>query len=123
MHRSVKVGSLATAVASLVLTFLVAAPAHADDEDFIAFLEQHGLGCGEGSIKCKSPADLIQMGHAACYDMDVNGQTPTQAAEKLVDIGEGFINRIQADALVAASIVNYCPWDKSEIPGEGGDGT
>ncbi|BBY41352.1 hypothetical protein MMAN_54860 [Mycobacterium mantenii] len=99
-----------------------AAPAHADDADFIQFLTEHGLGCGEGSIKCKSADDLIQLGHSVCYDIDVNGQTPVRAADKAVEIGEGWINREQAADLVAASIVNYCPWDKAQVSGGTGDG-
>ncbi|WP_081614489.1 DUF732 domain-containing protein [Mycobacterium intracellulare] len=56
--------------------------AHSDDADFIQFLTEHGLGCGEGSIKCKSADDLIQLGHSVCYDIDVNGQTPGASRRK-----------------------------------------
>jgi hypothetical protein len=50
-----------------------------------------------------------------CYDIDTNGQTPVQAANKVVDVSEGWLNQIQADVIVAAALVNYCPWDEDEL--------
>ncbi|MBZ4564637.1 DUF732 domain-containing protein [Mycobacterium avium subsp. hominissuis] len=97
------------------LTAFAATPsARADngDADFISFLEQHNLGCGEGALKCSSDTELIGIGHSVCYDIDNNGQTPGEAANKLVAIGDGWLNREQASVIVAASLVNYCPWDK-----------
>jgi Protein of unknown function (DUF732) len=105
---------VSAAVASLPLTLLPAAPAHADDSDidFVSFLEQHNLGCGEGSIKCSSDTELIPIGHAICHDIDTTGDTPNQAADFVADHSDGWINRMQSYALVAAAVVNYCPWDK-----------
>jgi hypothetical protein len=92
----------------------LAAPAHADNGDvgFISYLEQHNLGCGEGALKCNSDADLIGVGHSVCYDIDHNGQSAYEAADKLVSVGEGWLNKLQANEIVAAAVVAYCPWDK-----------
>jgi hypothetical protein len=94
-----------------------AARADNGDADFISYLEKHNLGCGEGSIKCSSDMDLIPIGHAVCTDIDVNGQTPVQAAHKLVSVGQNYITLDQADAIVAAALVNYCPWDEYLVTG------
>jgi len=102
-----------TVFVALSLAFSGSPVAHADgDADFISFLEQHNLGCGEGALKCNSDTDLIGIGHAVCYDIDSNGQTPVEAANKLVATGDGWLNREQADVIVAASLVNYCSWDE-----------
>ena len=93
----------------------LAAPAAADngDADFISYLERHNLGCGEGVVKCKSDAELIGMGHAVCYDIDKNGQTLKEAAARLFEVGDGSLDREQADTVVAAAVVNYCPSDET----------
>jgi hypothetical protein len=100
-------------IAAALISF--AAPAAADngDADFISYLQRHNLGCSEGVIKCKSDAELIGMGHAVCYDIDKNGHTLIEAADTLFDIGGGSLNRQQADTLVAAAVVNYCPSDET----------
>lgn len=122
MLSRVNLVATATLAAAAAIAGIGFAPlVHADDADFIQFLTEHGLGCGEGSMKCKSADDLIQLGHSVCYDIDVNGQTPVQAAEKAVESGDGWINREQAADLVAASVVNYCPWDKVQISSGTGD--
>jgi len=119
LSRATLIATTTLAAGAAVTGIAFVPPAHADDADFIQFLAEHGLGCGEGSMKCKSADDLVQVGHSVCYDIDVNGQTPVQAADKAVVIGEGWINREQAADLVAASIVNYCPWDKAQVSGGG----
>ena len=86
--------------------------AHADDSDFIAFLEKNGLGCGEGALKCTSDSDLLTLGRAVCADIDKNGQTPMEAADKVMAIGEGYLNHAQSIELVAAAVMNFCPWDQ-----------
>jgi len=56
--------------------------------------------------------DLIEVGRSVCYDIDKNGQTPNEAADKLLSITDGWFNKIQSVELVAAAVVNLCPWDK-----------
>jgi hypothetical protein len=48
----------------------------------------------------------------AGYDIDKNGQTPNEAADKVLSITDGYVNKIQSMELVAAAVVNFCPWDK-----------
>ena len=105
-----------TVIAALAFASVVAlaAPANADnsDVDFISFLEQHNLGCGEGSIKCNSDSQLIALGHSVCFDIDNNGQTVYEAADKLVDVGEGYLSKKDSAVVVSAAVVSYCPWDR-----------
>ncbi|ORA09862.1 DUF732 domain-containing protein [Mycobacterium arosiense] len=75
LSRENLVATAALVAAAAIAGIGFAPLVHADDADFIQFLTEHGLGCGEGSIKCKSADDLIQLGHSVCYDIDVNGQT------------------------------------------------
>lgn len=103
------------AVAFVGLGLGMAPSAHADDADFIMFLDNHGMGCGEGAMKCASEADLIKLGHQVCITMDEQDLTTSEAVNRLVDVGDGFINKAGATALVAAAIYNYCPWDQSRI--------
>jgi hypothetical protein len=59
------------AVAALIaITF--APPAHADASDFITYLYDHNLGCGQGSLKCSGDPDLIKIGQAVCSDIDTS---------------------------------------------------
>lgn len=104
-------------LAAVLIALIVLAPAaRADnsDIDFIAFLEKNGMGCGEGTFKCVSDSELIKVGHAVCYNIDTNGNTPHGAADELLNMG-GWFNRSQSYALVAASIVSYCPWDENKL--------
>lgn len=110
--RFMKAHALLLACALTAFAATPSARADNGDADFISFLEQHNLGCGEGALKCSSDTELIGLGHSVCYDIDNNGQTPGEAANKLVAIGDGWLNREQASVIVAASLVNYCPWDK-----------
>ena len=95
-----------------LLVLVLAPDAKADAEDYIDYLDSHGLGCGQGALKCKSEADLIEVGRSVCYDTDKNGQTRNEAADKVLSITDGYVNRIQSMELVAAAVVNFCPWDK-----------
>ena len=95
-----------------LLGLVLAPDAKADAEDYIDYLDSHGLGCGQGALKCKSEADLIEVGRSVCYDIDNNGQTPNEAADKLLSITDGYVNKIQSTELVAAAVINFCPWDK-----------
>jgi hypothetical protein len=95
-----------------LLGLVLAPDAKADAEDYIGYLDSHGLGCGQGALKCKSDTDLIEVGRSVCYDIDKNGQTPNEAADKLLSITDGYVNKIQSTELVAAAVVNFCPWDK-----------
>jgi hypothetical protein len=105
-------------VVGIVVGLAFATPAHADpgDAQFISFLEQHGLGCGEGAIKCNSDAELTELGHAVCHGIDVGGNSPVEETNVLVGAGQNYINKYQADVLIAAALVAYCPWDESELP-------
>lgn len=95
-----------------LLVLVLAPDAKADAEDYIDYLGSHGLGCGQGAFKCKSEADLIEVGRSVCYDIGKNGQTPYEAADKVLSITDGYVNKIQSMELVAAAVVNFCPWDK-----------
>jgi hypothetical protein len=95
-----------------LLGLVLAPDAKADAEDYIDYLDSHGLGCGQGAFKCKSDADLIEVGRSVCYDIDKNGQTPNEAADKVLSITDDYVNKIQSTELVAAAVVNFCPWDK-----------
>jgi len=95
-----------------LLGLVLAPDAKADAEDYIGYLDSHGLGCGQGALKCKSDTDLIEVGRSVCYDIDKNGQTPNEAADKLLSITDGYVNKIQSTELVAAAVINFCPWDK-----------
>jgi hypothetical protein len=70
-----------------LLGLVLAPDAKADAEDYIDYLDSHGLGCGQGALKCKSEADLIEVGRSVCYDIDKNGQTPNEAADKVSSSG------------------------------------
>jgi hypothetical protein len=65
-----------------LLGLVLAPDAKADAEDYIDYLDSHGLGCSQGALKCKSEADLIEVGRSVCYDIDKNGQTPNEAADR-----------------------------------------
>jgi hypothetical protein len=95
-----------------LLGLVLAPDAKADAEEYIDYLDSHGLGCGQGALKCKSDADLIEVVRSVCYDIDKNGQTPNEVADKLLSITDGYVNKIQSMELVAAAVVNLCPWDK-----------
>ena len=95
-----------------LLGLVLAPDAKADAEDYIGYLDSHGPGFGQGALKCKSDTDLIEVGRSVCYDIDKNGQTPNEAADKLLSITDGYVNKIQSTELVAAAVVNFCPWDK-----------
>ena len=47
--------------------------------------------------------------------MDQQDLNTSEAVDRLVDGGQGFINRAGASALIAAAIYNYCRWDESRI--------
>lgn len=57
-----------------LLGLVLAPDAKADAEDYIGYLDSHGLGCGQGALKCTSDTDLIEVGRSV-YDIDKNGQT------------------------------------------------
>ena len=95
-----------------LLGLVLAPDAKADAEDYIDYLDNRGLGCGQGPLKCKSEADLIEVGRSVCCDIDTNRQIPTEAADKLLSVTDGWFNKIQPRELVAAAAVNLCPWDK-----------
>lgn len=57
-----------------LLGLVLAPDAKADAEDYIDYLDSHGLGCAQEALKCKSDADLIEVGRSVCYDIDKNGQ-------------------------------------------------
>ena len=95
-----------------LLGLVLAPDAKADAEDHIDYLVSHGLGCGQGAFKCKSDADLIEVSRSVCYDIDKNGQTTNEAADKVLSITDGYVNKIQSVELVAGAVVNFCPWDK-----------
>ncbi|ORB70862.1 hypothetical protein BST44_22800 [Mycobacterium scrofulaceum] len=105
----------------VVAAFCSVSIAHADpgDAQFIGILEQHQMGCGEGSFICHSDSELTQMGHSVCDGIDNNGITPVQATDVVMQAMEGNVNKAQADWLVAAALVSYCPWDESQLPGGG----
>jgi hypothetical protein len=100
------------AVLGVLVAVATAPQAHADDSDFIRYLYQHDLGCGQGALKCTNDSDLLTLGRSVCFDIDKNGQTPVQASDKLMEIGDGYLNKSQALALTAAAVVNFCPWDQ-----------
>ena len=77
-----------------LLGLVLAPDAKVDAEDYIDYLDSHGLGCGQGALKCKSEAGLIEVGRSVCYDIDKNGQTPNEAADKLLSITDGWFNKI-----------------------------
>jgi hypothetical protein len=83
-----------------LLGLVLAPDATADAADYI------------GAFKSKSDADLIEVGRPVCYDIDKNGQTPNEAADKVLSITDGYVNKIQSTELVAATVVNFRPWDK-----------
>ena len=114
MKRTVvgMLAGVAVLTAPVALGLVLAPDAKADAEDYIAYLDSHGLGCGQGAFKCTSDADLIEVGRSVCYDIDKNGQTPNEAADKVLSISDGYVNKIQSMELVAAAVVNFCPWDK-----------
>jgi hypothetical protein len=95
-----------------LLGLVLAPDAKADAEDYTDYLDSHGRGCGQGALKCRSDADLIEVGHSVCYGIDKNGQTPNEAAEKVLSITDAYVDRMQSMELVAAAVVNFCPWDK-----------
>ena len=111
---AVTFGSAAINLISLtaLLGLLLAPDAKADAEDYIDYLDSHSLGCGQGALKCKSDADLIEVSRSVCYDLDKNGQTPNEAADKVLSITDGYVDRMQSMEPVAAAVVNFCPWDK-----------
>jgi hypothetical protein len=112
-HASPLVRLAINLISLTALLGLVLAPdAKADAKDYIDYLDSHGLGCGQGTLKCKSDTDLTEVGRSVCYDIDKNGQTPNEAADKLLSITDGYFNRLQSTELVAAAVVHFCPWNK-----------
>ncbi|MCV7157990.1 DUF732 domain-containing protein [Mycolicibacterium brisbanense] len=103
------------------MTIAAAAPAHADTADivFVDAMNQHGLGCGQGAIKCDDDSTLTHVGRSICYDIDVNGDSPVEAAQKLKGIAGDYISVIQAYEAVGIAIGAYCSWDQSKIPSAG----
>ncbi|MGB3485879.1 MAG: DUF732 domain-containing protein [Mycobacterium sp.] len=79
MHGSSVFAAVFAASASLVAAVAVAAPAQADQYEFISFLDNSGVSYG-------SIIDMIDIGKAVCHDLR-SGDTPPIVLARLANVG------------------------------------
>ena len=102
MFNRQKIAAIALAAVALgfagVATAGTASANKADDK-FIAILEQAGL-------KIADPAEAREFGQAVCSALD-DGHKPGELEKELIK--ENGLDKDQAETVIAAAVVSYCP--------------
>jgi Protein of unknown function (DUF732) len=111
IYRRAVITLAALALAECALALAPLARADSTDANYLKLLAHFGITCENvGSPSC-TDAELIQMGHAICSDLE-NGREINSETNGLVDHSSGALSRNLAMYLVTAAIFSYCPDEK-----------
>jgi hypothetical protein len=109
MSTKVEMTTTMTAVcAALLGSLIVAAPAHADADSYIATLDVMG-------VPYRNRAAAIQFGEVICRALE--GGTAFSTLVNLTT-SDGYYSTYQAKALIGAAVGGPCPQEQASVPSE-----
>jgi hypothetical protein len=80
------------------------------DDEFVQYLESHGIHLG-------SPSQVVNMGRTMCQDLAA-GYSQKDEVDQLT--GKGKLSQAQAEKFIGAATAAYCP-DKHPASKPGGN--
>jgi hypothetical protein len=94
--------------AALLGSLIVAAPAHADADSYIATLDVMG-------VPYRNRSAAIQFGEVICHALE--GGTPFDTLVTMTT-SDGYYSTYQARALIGAAVGGLCPQEEASVPPE-----